>query len=103
MDFSVSDKVKALRGTLREFMKHEVLPLEHRLLRGEHWSTLGPLLDEKRARARQTGFWRTGHAGHELGAACVQIGERADSTGSHRACEGQHESNPWRSSDSAPR
>ncbi len=57
MDFAVSDKVKALRSTLREFMKREVLPLEPRLLRGESWTTFGPALEEKRRLARETGLW----------------------------------------------
>jgi alkylation response protein AidB-like acyl-CoA dehydrogenase len=76
VDFAISDKIKALRGTLREFMKEEVYPLEPRLLRGESWTTLAPVLEEKRRLARQTGLW-LGYLSESHGGAGLSLTEYA--------------------------
>ena len=56
MDFSESERVKSIRGIIREFMQKEVYPLEPRLRR-QPFAELLPELREKRERARQTGLW----------------------------------------------
>jgi alkylation response protein AidB-like acyl-CoA dehydrogenase len=56
MDFSEPQKVKTIRGILREFVAKEVIPLEQQL-RHKGFAALLPVLKEKRERARQTGLW----------------------------------------------
>ena len=56
MDFSVSEKVEAIRGLAREFMAKEVYPLEPKL-RYQSFAELLPELGAVRQKARQTGLW----------------------------------------------
>jgi acyl-CoA dehydrogenase len=56
VDFSDSERVKAFRGIVREFMKKEVYPLEP-ALRRRGFAALLPELKGKRERARETGLW----------------------------------------------
>jgi alkylation response protein AidB-like acyl-CoA dehydrogenase len=56
VDFSESDRVKNIRGIVREFMAKEVFPLEPEL-RKKEFAELLPVLREKRARAKQTGLF----------------------------------------------
>ncbi len=56
MDFSESQRVKAIRGVVREFMEKEVHPLEPGLRHDGFAATL-PRLERARAKARETGLW----------------------------------------------
>jgi len=56
MDFSEPERVRILRGTIREFVKSELLPLEPELGK-KGFAAMVPVLKEKRERAKQTGLW----------------------------------------------
>jgi acyl-CoA dehydrogenase len=56
VDFSDSERVQRFRGVLREFMDHEVYPLEP-AYRGKGFAAVLPELRAKRARAKETGLW----------------------------------------------
>lgn len=56
MDFTDSPRVSSLRAQAREFVTNELLPLEPRL-RAEGFKALVPVLQDKRARAKQTGLF----------------------------------------------
>jgi acyl-CoA dehydrogenase len=56
VDFSDSERVKAFRGIVREFMKREIYPLEPALRRNGFVAIL-PELRARRAKARETGLW----------------------------------------------
>ncbi len=56
MDFSDSERVKAFRGVVREFMKREIHPLEPALRRSGFVALL-PELRARRAKAKETGLW----------------------------------------------
>jgi alkylation response protein AidB-like acyl-CoA dehydrogenase len=56
MDFSESPKVASVRAQAREFVERELIPLEPRL-RAEGFKALVPTLQDKRARAKQTGLF----------------------------------------------
>ncbi|MBI4950907.1 MAG: acyl-CoA dehydrogenase family protein [Myxococcales bacterium] len=56
MDFSESERVKAIRGLVREFMDREVFPLEP-ALRQRSFAELLPQLRAARDKAKQTGLF----------------------------------------------
>lgn len=56
MDFSESPRVSSVRAQARDFVTKELLPLEPRL-RAEGFKALVPVLQDKRARAKQTGLF----------------------------------------------
>jgi len=56
VDFSESERVGTIREIVRQFMKEEAYPFEQSLRR-RPFAELGPELEAKRARARQTGLW----------------------------------------------
>jgi alkylation response protein AidB-like acyl-CoA dehydrogenase len=56
MDFAVSDKMKSMLATIREFMVNEVYPIEREV--GEKgFNASLPLLKEKRDRVKKAGLW----------------------------------------------
>ncbi|MEV4411470.1 acyl-CoA dehydrogenase family protein [Catellatospora sp. NPDC049609] len=60
MDFSLSDEERAIRDTARAFIRKEVVPLEHELLRRERAGQPGierSELRELQLKARAFGFW----------------------------------------------
>ncbi|MGE0659860.1 MAG: acyl-CoA dehydrogenase family protein [Reyranellaceae bacterium] len=62
MDFAFSPKVEALREQLERFMDQHVYPAEQvyesQLGHGkERWTTVPPVLDELKAKARAAGLW----------------------------------------------
>ncbi len=73
MDFSLSDEEKAIRDTVRDFVRREVMPLEAEVLRRERAHQPGVSLDEVRElqlKAKKFGFWGlstpTGYGGMDL-------------------------------------
>jgi acyl-CoA dehydrogenase len=75
VDFSESDRVKAIRGLARDFMQQEVFPLEPALAR-DGFPALLPVLRQKRERARETGLWAA-YVPKEWGGAGLSLGEFA--------------------------
>ena len=75
MDFSESERVKHIRGIVREFMAKEVLPLEPEL-RSQSFPALLPKLREARARAKQTGLFAA-HIPEALGGGGLSLTEFA--------------------------
>jgi acyl-CoA dehydrogenase len=75
MDFSESDRVRGFRGTVREFMKKEVYPLEAQYRR-DGFAAVLPQLKEKRTKAKQTGLWAA-HLPAEWGGAGLSLTEFA--------------------------
>jgi alkylation response protein AidB-like acyl-CoA dehydrogenase len=75
MDFSIPQKVQEIRALVREFMKNEVIPLEPKLKDGS-FEAVRPLLDEKRALAKQTGLWAA-HIPVKYGGAGLSLTEFA--------------------------
>lgn len=60
MDFSLTDEERAIRDTARAFIRKEVVPLEHELLRRERAGQPGierSELRELQLKARAFGFW----------------------------------------------
>ncbi|MEU7826165.1 acyl-CoA dehydrogenase family protein [Catellatospora sp. NPDC049133] len=60
MDFSLDDEQRAIRDTARAFIRKEVVPLEHELLRRERAGQPGierAELRELQLKARKFGFW----------------------------------------------
>ncbi|GAA1799022.1 acyl-CoA dehydrogenase family protein [Luedemannella flava] len=60
MDFALNDEEKAIRDTVRAFIRKEVMPLEQETLRRERAGQPGLTHDELRElqqRARKFGFW----------------------------------------------
>lgn len=60
MDFSLDDEQRAIRDTARAFIRKEVVPLEHELLRRERAGEPGierSELRELQLKARKFGFW----------------------------------------------
>jgi len=73
MDFSLSDEQRAIRDTVRDFVRRELLPREPELLRRERAHQPGLTHDELRElqlRAKKFGFWGlstpTGYGGMAL-------------------------------------
>jgi alkylation response protein AidB-like acyl-CoA dehydrogenase len=56
MDFAISKETERLLSTVREFMETEVYPIEKDFLVSGFGAVL-PLLEEKRARVKELGFW----------------------------------------------
>ena len=56
MDFSISEKLKALLLRFDEFVRNEVFPLEQDFLQ-KGFSAVLPSLQEKRRKVRQLGLW----------------------------------------------
>jgi acyl-CoA dehydrogenase len=75
VDFSESDRVKAIRGLVRDFMQREVFPLEPALAR-DGFPALLPVLRQKRERARETGLWAA-YVPKEWGGAGLSLTEFA--------------------------
>ena len=75
MDFAVSQKVQEIRGLAREFVAAEAIPLEPQLFH-EGFAAVAPLLEERRARARQTGLWAA-HVPEEFGGGGLALTEFA--------------------------
>ncbi|MBI2390934.1 MAG: acyl-CoA dehydrogenase family protein [Deltaproteobacteria bacterium] len=75
MDFSESDKVTAIRKTVREFMQKQVFPLEPELRR-KGFPAMLPVLKETRQRAKETGLWAA-HIPEEHGGAGLSLLEFA--------------------------
>lgn len=62
MDFAFSPRVRELQDRLRDFMDRHVYPAEpvyaDQIGKGEaRWTTVPPILDELKARAREQGLW----------------------------------------------
>ena len=75
MDFSVSPKVASIQKLVREFMEREALPLEQALLH-DGFTALLPVLQETRARAKETGLWAA-HVPEAYGGAGLSLTEFA--------------------------
>lgn len=75
MDFSESDRVKNVRGIIREFMAKEVYPLEPEF-RSKSFAEMLPKLREARARAKQTGLFAA-HLPESLGGGGLSLTEFA--------------------------
>jgi acyl-CoA dehydrogenase len=60
MDFTVSDKMQAIIGMMREFVDKELIPLEPEFL-GKEFRTMLPVIEEKRALVRQMELWAPNH------------------------------------------
>lgn len=56
MDFTTPERARAAAGLIREFMKHEIYPLEP-LYAKQSFRELLPVLEEKRAKVRQMGLF----------------------------------------------
>ena len=75
MDFTIPDRVRSMRGLLREFLKKEVLPLEQRL-RHSGFAAILPELRIARQRARETGLFAA-HMPPEYGGCALPLTEFA--------------------------
>jgi acyl-CoA dehydrogenase len=75
MDFSESERVKAFRGVVREFVRKEVLPLERTFLQ-QGFAAVLPQLQAARAKARETGLFAA-HMPAEYGGAALRLTEFA--------------------------
>jgi alkylation response protein AidB-like acyl-CoA dehydrogenase len=75
VDFSESPRVAAVRSTIREFMKKEILPLEPELAR-HGFTAVAPRLDEVRRRAKETGLWAA-HLPESVGGGGLSLTEFA--------------------------
>ncbi len=75
MDFSESERVGAVRESVRAFMNKEIFPLEPELAR-RGFVEMIPALDQARARAKQTGLWAA-HIPEEHGGAGLSLTEFA--------------------------
>ncbi len=60
MDFTVSEKMQAVVGMMREFVEKELIPLEPEFL-GNDFRTMLPMIEEKRAMVRQMELWAPNH------------------------------------------
>jgi len=56
MDFSLSDKMQAITGMIREFVDRELIPLEAEYLR-KNFREMLPVLAEKRAMVKRMELW----------------------------------------------
>ena len=75
MDFSEPEKVRSIRGIIREFMRREVYPLEPRF-RGQSFASLLPELRAAREKAKQTGLFAA-HIPEALGGGGLSLTEFA--------------------------
>ncbi len=60
MDFALSDKMQAVIGMMREFVKKELIPLEPEFL-DRDFGEMAPVLEEKRVIVRQMELWAPNH------------------------------------------
>lgn len=60
MDFTVSEKMKAVLELMHEFMEKEVIPLEPELMR-HSFASMAPVLEDKRRMVRQMELWAPLH------------------------------------------
>ncbi|MCE5283504.1 MAG: acyl-CoA dehydrogenase family protein [Deltaproteobacteria bacterium] len=60
MDFTLSDKMQAIIGMMREFVDKELIPLEPEFL-DRDFGEMVPFLEEKRAIVRQMELWAPNH------------------------------------------
>ena len=60
MDFTVSDKMQAIVGMMREFVEKELIPLEPEFL-VKDFRTMLPVIEEKRQIVRQMELWAPNH------------------------------------------
>jgi acyl-CoA dehydrogenase len=60
MDFTVSDKMQAIIGMMREFVDKELIPLEPEFL-GKDFRTMLPVIETKRNLVRQMELWAPNH------------------------------------------
>jgi acyl-CoA dehydrogenase len=75
MDFSESERVKAFRGVVRDFVRKEILPLERPFLQ-QGFAAVRPQLGAARAKARETGLFAA-HMPQEYGGAALPLTEFA--------------------------
>lgn len=80
IDFSLSEEQRMIRGTIRDFIEKEVMPLEPQVLRNEREGRPGverAQLKELQAKAKAAGFWGIGtpeeYGGTDLGAVMTSI------------------------------
>ena len=74
MHFTIPERVRSMRGLLREFLKKEILPLEPRFRHGGFAAVL-PELRLVRQRARETGLFAA-HMPREYGGAHLPLTDR---------------------------
>ncbi|HPK53360.1 MAG TPA: acyl-CoA dehydrogenase family protein [Smithellaceae bacterium] len=60
MDFTVSEKMRAVTGMINEFVNKELIPLEPEFTRRDFKSMI-PVLEEKRKMVRQMELWAPNH------------------------------------------
>jgi len=75
MDFSETERVRAFRGLVRDFMKKEVHPLEP-AFRAKGFAAVAPQLEAVRAKAKETGLFAA-HLPPEYGGAGLALTEFA--------------------------
>jgi acyl-CoA dehydrogenase len=75
MDFSVPERVTTLRGLAREFLDHEVAPVELEIS-AHGWNGIDQRMAPVRERARETGIFAP-HMPEELGGAGLRLLEQA--------------------------
>jgi acyl-CoA dehydrogenase len=75
MDFSESERVKAFRGVVRDFVRKEVVPLERPFLQ-QGFAAVLPQLKAARMKARETGLFAA-HMPPEYGGAALALTEFA--------------------------
>ncbi len=75
MDFSETERVRALRGVVREFMKKEVHPLERTFL-SQGFAAALPQARAARAKAKETGLFAA-HMPPDYGGASLKLTEFA--------------------------
>jgi len=57
MDFEISEELKLIRETARDFVKRGLLPLERDLLDSEHATLSKEIMGELNKKAKEVGFW----------------------------------------------
>ncbi|MGE5211306.1 MAG: acyl-CoA dehydrogenase family protein [Acidobacteriota bacterium] len=60
MDFTVSDEMETMLGMVREFVDHELVPIEQQMLHGDA-ATLADMVKHAQDRVRQMGLWAPNH------------------------------------------
>jgi len=60
MDFTVSEKMRAVTGMINEFVNKELIPLEPEFMRRD-FKNMIPVLEEKRKMVRQMELWAPNH------------------------------------------
>jgi len=57
MDFEISEELKLIRETARDFVRRGLLPLERDLLDSERATLSNEIMDELKKKAKEIGFW----------------------------------------------